>query len=97
MRSLLLLSASIACLFACLLAAAQNRSQPLQRKAVSGRSGTAEEIREGERIFHENCSRCHYPPEDLSPREVRAVVRQMRVRAILSEKDEQRLLEFLAP
>jgi hypothetical protein len=52
---------------------------------------------EGERRFRTNCGRCHNPPEDLSPREVRAVVRQMRVRAILSAEDEKTILEYLAP
>jgi hypothetical protein len=33
----------------------------------------------------------------LSPREVRAVLRQMRVRANLSADDERALLKFLAP
>jgi hypothetical protein len=33
----------------------------------------------------------------LSPREARAVVRQMRVRAMLSSEDERLILKFLAP
>ena len=35
----------------------------------------------GEKKFQANCGRCHNPPEELSPREARAVLRQMRVRA----------------
>jgi cytochrome c5 len=56
-----------------------------------------DESAEGEKRFRTNCGRCHHPPEDLSPREARAVVRQMRVRAMLSAEDERLILKFLAP
>lgn len=52
---------------------------------------------EGERRFRENCGRCHNPPESLSPREVKAVLRHMRVRAMLSAEDQQLILKYLAP
>ena len=52
---------------------------------------------EGEKRFRTNCGRCHNPPEDISPREARAVVRQMRVRAMLSAEDERLILAYLAP
>ena len=55
------------------------------------------ESAEGEKRFRTNCGRCHHPPEDLSPREARAVLRQMRVRAMLSAEDERLILKFLAP
>ena len=51
----------------------------------------------GEQKFKENCGRCHNPPDSLSPREVKAVVRHMRVRAMLSAEDEQLILKYLAP
>jgi cytochrome c5 len=51
----------------------------------------------GERAFQENCGRCHNPPESLSPREVKAVLQHMRVRANLTAKDEQLILKYLAP
>ena len=57
----------------------------------------ANAIAEGARVWATNCMRCHSVPEKLSPSEVRAVVRQMRVRANLSAKDEQLLVKFLAP
>jgi hypothetical protein len=56
-----------------------------------------DEAKEGEKRFQTNCGRCHHPPEDLSPREARVVVRQMRVRAMLSAEDERLILKFLAP
>jgi cytochrome c5 len=51
----------------------------------------------GEQKFKENCGRCHNPPDSLSPREVKAVVQHMRVRAMLSAEDEQLILKYLAP
>jgi hypothetical protein len=51
----------------------------------------------GEQRFQANCGRCHNPPESLSPREVKAVLRHMRVRAMLSAEDEQSILKYLAP
>jgi hypothetical protein len=51
----------------------------------------------GEKRFQINCGRCHNAPEDISPREARAVARHMRVRATLSAEDEKLILEFFAP
>jgi cytochrome c5 len=51
----------------------------------------------GEQKFKENCGRCHNPPDALSPREVKAVLQHMRVRAMLSAQDEKLILKFLAP
>jgi cytochrome c5 len=52
---------------------------------------------EGERIFAQNCSRCHAAPEGFSPSISGTVVRHMRVRASLSQHDEQELLRFFNP
>ena len=52
---------------------------------------------EGERRFRENCGRCHTPPESLSPREAKAVLQHMRVRAMLTAEDERLILKYLAP
>ena len=52
---------------------------------------------EGERVFQQNCSRCHTAPEGFSPRISGTIVRHMRVRASLSQHDEQELLRFLNP
>ncbi len=97
MKTLLAFAGLSACLCFCLFAAAQSRSRPAQRKAASSSSHVTGEAGRGEEVFRTNCSRCHNAPQELSPRVVRAVVRQMRVRAILTEKDEQALLKFLAP
>ena len=52
---------------------------------------------EGERIFQQNCSRCHNAPNGFSPRISGTIVRHMRVRASLSQHDEQELLRFFNP
>lgn len=51
----------------------------------------------GAELFAIHCGRCHKPPDDLSPRVVPAVIAHMRTRAMLSQKDEQEILKFLAP
>jgi mono/diheme cytochrome c family protein len=52
---------------------------------------------DGERIFKQNCSRCHNEPEGFSPRISATIVRHMRVRASLSKHDEEELLHFFNP
>ena len=52
---------------------------------------------EGDRIFRQNCSRCHNAPEGFSPRISGTIVRHMRVRASLSKHDEEELLHFFNP
>ncbi len=52
---------------------------------------------DGQRIFEQNCSRCHNAPEGFSPRISGTIVRHMRVRASLSKHDEEELLHFFNP
>jgi cytochrome c5 len=52
---------------------------------------------EGDRVFQQNCSRCHNAPEGFSSRISGTIVRHMRVRASLSQHDEEELLRFLNP
>jgi cytochrome c5 len=70
--------------------------------AQSGQKGPAHSAAgqthsEGERIFMQNCSRCHATPEGFSPRISGTIVRHMRVRASLSQHDEEELLRFFNP
>lgn len=51
----------------------------------------------GERIFMNNCSRCHMPPMSIPPRITGTVIMHMRTRARLSEEDQRLLLKYLAP
>lgn len=52
---------------------------------------------EGERVFQQHCSRCHTAPDGFSPRISGTVVRHMRVRASLSQHEEEQLLRFFNP
>lgn len=94
--ALFVLSVAFLCCF-CMAAPAQKQAPSTSSRSNTASSSASQQIRDGERVFQTHCGRCHNPPEDLSPREARAVVRQMRVRAILSDRDEQALLKFLAP
>ena len=97
MRLVLPLAVLLSSLFLGLYAAAQRPSPAARHKSASASSKSTNEIKKGEELFQIHCGRCHNPPEDLSSREARAVVRQMRVRAMLSDADERSLLKFLAP
>lgn len=94
--ALFILMMSTLCWF-CATASAQKKVPSTNPVSNVASSGAPQQIRDGELVFQTHCGRCHNPPEDLSPREARAVVRQMRVRAILSDRDERALLKFLAP
>jgi cytochrome c5 len=72
------------------------QQQPAKLK-TSVKNPVTNESAEGEKRFETHCGRCHVPPEDLSPREAKAVLRQMRVRANLSAEDERLILKYLAP
>lgn len=52
---------------------------------------------EGQRIFDQNCSRCHTTPDGFSPHISGTIVMHMRVRASLSQHDAQELLRFFNP
>src|SRR6202453_1857116 len=52
---------------------------------------------DGQRLFEQNCSRCHNAPEGFSPRITGTIVRHMRVRASLGKHDEEELLRFFNP
>jgi cytochrome c5 len=87
-------------MFIAVLTSAQNPPSQQQQSAKAKTSGTqsaSDESAEGEKRFELHCGRCHVPPEDLSPREAKAVLRQMRVRANLTAEDERLILKYLAP
>lgn len=52
---------------------------------------------EGEKIFMQNCARCHTPPDGFSSRISGTIVLHMRVRANLSQHDMQELMRFFNP
>jgi cytochrome c5 len=98
-KNLVFLSLISSLIMASLSIAQTNSSAtPKNDKPDAKRSAqTAPASNEGEKRFQTNCGRCHNPPESISPREVRAVVRHMRVRAMLTAEDEKLIVEFLAP
>ena len=67
-----------------------------QKTSTPAKQGSAD-ADEGERRFRLNCGRCHMAPEAISPRETKAVLQHMRVRAMLSAEDERLILKYLAP
>src|SRR5262249_10050427 len=87
--------------FLCVLAlsplALSQKTQPKAAKTQTQTQDARANASEGEKRFRTNCGRCHNAPEAISPREARAVVRQMRVRAMLSAEDEELILRYLVP
>lgn len=51
----------------------------------------------GQRVFNQNCARCHDAPQSFPPQVSVTIVRHMRVRASLNAADEKALIEFLNP
>lgn len=84
------------------LLAAQNDRQGTRQESSHGKnvsltkSAENSEV-EGQRVFAENCSRCHNAPQGFSPRIAGTISRHMRVRANLSAEEERALLRFLNP
>jgi len=52
---------------------------------------------QGQRVFKQNCARCHDAPQGFPPQISGTVLRHMRVRANLSASDEKALLHFMNP
>jgi cytochrome c5 len=84
-------------LVCCFQLAASPQTPPKTNNPARTAGAKASSQKEGQKRFRENCGRCHNPPESLSPREVKAVMQHMRVRAMLGSEDEQLILKYLAP
>ncbi|MGP8175623.1 MAG: c-type cytochrome [Terracidiphilus sp.] len=82
-----------------LAVAAQQNSTPViaPTKKSAAQKQAAQPQDEGERVFQQNCSRCHTAPDGFSPRISGTIVRHMRVRASLSQHEEEQLLRFFNP
>jgi cytochrome c5 len=78
---------------------AQQSSAPANppAKKTGASKQAAQPQDEGSKIFQQQCSRCHTAPDGFSPRISGTVLRHMRVRASLSQHDEQELLRFFNP
>lgn len=83
-----------------LLRAASQDNPPTPKaaaKPVASTHPTQQYVDQGDRIFQQQCSRCHNAPEGFSSRISGTIVRHMRVRASLSKHDEEELLRFFNP
>ncbi len=100
-RSFALVTAAYLASFAVALQAQSNPGipsiSPVDQKSSTATHKAVASHSEGERIFNQNCSRCHTAPEGFPPSISGTVVRHMRVRASLSKHDEQELLRFFNP
>jgi cytochrome c5 len=96
-RSIMIVVGCSALLFCTLLAAQDKQNKSQSAAATNTHASVPSQSAQGEKLFRTNCGRCHNPPESLSPREVRAVVRHMRVRAVLTDEEERLIVKFLAP
>ena len=74
----------------------QNKADKQPTSPAATHNGTQSHS-EGERIFVQNCARCHTPPDGFAPRISGTIVFHMRVRASLSEHDQQELLRYFNP
>jgi hypothetical protein len=80
--------------------AAQAQAKPASTKKTPAKDKAVHDSQlqsEGERVFEQNCSRCHWAPDGFSSRISGTIVRHMRVRASLSQHDEEELLRFFNP
>jgi cytochrome c5 len=96
MRSQWLLTLVVCGVCCAAVAAAAGQVAPAASGAPHPKS-TAANATPGEKVFMNNCARCHIPPMTLSPRITGTVIAHMRVRARLSREDEKLLLQYLAP
>jgi len=97
--AILLLLGSLVCGMAA--QGAGRKSEPSQAqensKAATRTSNADATNPDGGKLFQTHCNRCHNAPDELSPRVARTVVQHMRVRGMLSEKDVQAILNYIAP
>lgn len=97
-KRILILWASILVIFIPLLAqtgdssTAQKNSRPAPTSASDAQAAS-----HGEKVFQQNCSRCHNAPQGFSTQISATILRHMRVRASLSARDERDLLRFMNP
>jgi cytochrome c5 len=92
----LLLSALILTVISSSLQAASQTATRTSKKPVAA-THASQQQNDGDRIFQQNCSRCHRTPDGFSPRISGTIVRHMRIRASLSQHDAEELLRFFNP
>lgn len=75
----------------------QSSVGPQQKHAEKTHTAQSSKESRGERVFKQNCSRCHSAPQGFPQQITGTVLRHMRIRASLSTADEKALLEFMNP
>ena len=78
-------------------AQAPRSSQSTPAARTSASASSAKSTEDGQKVFQQNCARCHNSPEGFPPSITVTVAHHMRVRANLSEKQYQALLTFFNP
>jgi cytochrome c5 len=68
-----------------------------QQQSPSAAVAKNTRVHDGQKVFEQNCGRCHNAPQGFSPRISGTVGRHMRTRANLSQEDYEALLHFLNP
>ena len=68
-----------------------------QKSAGPAASAPAGSEARGQKVFQQNCARCHNAPQVFPPQISATILRHMRVRASLSARDERDLLRFMNP
>jgi cytochrome c5 len=68
-----------------------------EQKPTSPALADSPSVHDGQKVFEQNCGRCHNAPQGFAPSISGAVSRHMRVRANLSQADYEALLRFLNP
>jgi len=96
MLGLLLLAATFAIGGAVAVSQTESTPQSPRTKASTKNAHAANEDR-GQKVFEQNCARCHNAPEGFSASISGTVAMHMRVRAGLSEADVKALRRFLNP
>ena len=74
------------------------QTHPSKTQSVKTRHAeNQQEQSRGERVFNQNCARCHEAPQSFPPQVAGTILRHMRVRASLSAQDEKAVMEFMNP
>lgn len=76
---------------------APQKTQQAGKQQPTATHASNQKQSEGQRVFEQNCARCHTPPDGFSPHISNTIALHMRVRASLSEHDMQELERFFNP
>ena len=79
------------------LAQTEAKTRTKKSEAAQATSAGTDDSARGQKVFEQNCSRCHNAPEGFPPQISGTIVRHMRVRASLNAADERATLRFLNP